>query len=116
MAQLDKHPAPGDFSFRPDEPFDAYFNRTSAEFKKLSDVSDNLKPGEIVGAILRFPCADGYAVYRVSKEKPLTLQHVPFGDAWQVDPALVRGLRRADVERMVEQHRRLQSIFSATFQ
>ncbi|MHB1795657.1 MAG: hypothetical protein ACYCPO_11885, partial [Acidobacteriaceae bacterium] len=46
----------------------------------------------------------------------LTLQHVSYGDAWQVDPALIRGLRRADVERMVEQHRRLQSIFSATFQ
>ena len=116
MAQLDKKTAPGDFSHRPGETFDVYFNRTSAEFKKLSDVSDNLKPGEIVGAILRFPCADGYAVYRVSKERPLTLQHVPYGDAWHVDPALIRGLRRADVERMVEQHRRLQSIFSVTFQ
>ncbi len=113
MAQLDKKPAPGDFSHRPGEPFDVFYNRTSAEYKKLTDVSDNLKPGEIVGAVLQFPAADGYALYRVSKERPLTLQHIPFGDAWQVDPALIRGLRRVDIERKIEQNRRLQSLFSA---
>ena len=113
MAQLDKNPAPGDFSYRPDEPFDVYYNRTSAEYKKLTDVSDNLKPGEIVGAILQFPAADSYALYRVSKERPLTVQHIPFGDAWQVDAALIRGLRRVDIERKIEQNRRLRSLFSA---
>ena len=113
MATLDKKPAPGDFEFCKGESFDDHFKRTDAALHQLCDVSENLKPGEIVGAILRFPCADGYAMYRVSKEKPLTLQHIPYGDRWQVDPALIRGLRRVDVERMVEQNRRVSSIFAA---
>lgn len=34
--------------------------------------------GEIVGRLLRFPAADGYAVYRITSAKPLTLAHVDY--------------------------------------
>lgn len=60
-------------------------------------------PGVIEGAILRFPVADGYALYLVAKDtgRTVELKHIPYGDAWQVHPALIRGLTRKDVMRMV---------------
>ena len=48
--------------------------------------------------IMHFPIADGQALYKVVKENPLTLQHIPEGDAWQVSDALIRGLRYSDLE------------------
>ena len=48
--------------------------------------------------IMHFPVADGKALYKVVKEKPLTLQHIPYGDAYQVQPALIRGLNFSDLE------------------
>jgi len=59
--------------------------------------------GEVVGILLAFPVADGYAHYRVSKASPLTLQHVPYGDAWRISAAHIRGLRKADA---IESERR----------
>ncbi len=32
------------------------------------------------------------------KENPLTLQHIPEGDAYEVPHALIRGLRYSDLE------------------
>lgn len=48
--------------------------------------------------IMHFPVADGSALYKVVKEKPLTLQHIPSGDAYEVQGALIRGLRLSDLE------------------
>jgi len=67
---------------------------------------------KIVGAILSWPVADGKAFYTVIREKPLTLQHIPYGDAWRVDPILIRGLRRDDVLRKLEAETRFQEIFA----
>lgn len=59
--------------------------------------------GEITGAILRWQRADGYAWYLVINDEPLTLQHVDLFDGYTVEPALIRGLDRSDVERMIRQ-------------
>ena len=48
--------------------------------------------------IMHFPIADGQALYKVIKENPLTLQHIPVGDAYEVSNALLRGLRSSDLE------------------
>jgi len=48
--------------------------------------------------IMRFPVADGSALYRVVKEKPLTLEHIPSGDAWEIPFAHIRGLTYADLK------------------
>jgi hypothetical protein len=47
--------------------------------------------------IMSFPIADGKAFYKVIKERPLTLQHIPFGDAYEVYPALIKGLDAEDL-------------------
>lgn len=58
---------------------------------------------------ISFPVADGYAVYEV---RGSTLHHVPVGDAWQVHPALLRGLTKTEVKEMLERERRLAELFS----
>lgn len=66
----------------------------------------------ITDPILKFPRADGYAMYRVVSVKPPVLQWIPFMDRWQVEPALIRGLRAADIARMIEQDARMRALFS----
>ena len=56
--------------------------------------------------IIRFRYADSYAFYRVASMNPLKLQHIPYMDAWQVPYAMIRGLRKADVEAMVDRQKR----------
>lgn len=94
-----------------------YRDRDWAEQERtaLETVQQELRAkndGELVGEILRWQRADGYAQYMVVKQKPLTLSHVAIGDAWQVESALIRGLRLADVENMVQRERRLKELFS----
>lgn len=85
-------------------------------FKKLSDASDaidfNNPKASLKGAILQWPRADGYAVYIVTEDKPLTIAHVPYGDAWSVEPALIRGLTRADVVQQLRQTKAMHDLFN----
>jgi hypothetical protein len=89
------------------------FAKEAAALDELQARSDALPEGEVVGALLRFPRADGYAFYVVTKDKPLTMAHVPFGDAWQVEPALIRGLVRGDVIEYLRRQRSWKSLTSA---
>lgn len=59
--------------------------------------------------IMSFPIADGKAMYKVVKEQPLTLQHIPFGDAYEVHPALIKGLDYRDLEA----HREMEAMWRA---
>jgi len=90
----------------------AWLTAQNKVWEELQARSDGLPPGEVVGGLLKFQVADGYAVYVVTKATPLTLTHVPFGDAYQVHDALIRGLRRADVLASLERDRKLSAIFA----
>lgn len=93
------------------EDYKSYQARSDAMYQKLVEAEAALPDGEVVGAIIYFHFADGHAMYRVASAKPLRLQHLPYADAWHADPALVRGLRLADVEKMVERNRSLAKLF-----
>lgn len=95
-----------DFQQHHGEPFNDYFKRSEAAFKLLQEKSNALPPGELKGALLRWQRADGYAYYRVVSVKPLKVEHIPFLDGYTVEDSLIRGLRVADVEALVEQDRR----------
>ena len=99
MAMLDDNGMVGEWDMRPDEPMEAYLRRTDEALAELERESGrvDIEAGEVVGLVVKFPVADGHAVYRVSRASPLTLQHVPFGDAWRVPPAHIRGLRKSDI-------------------
>lgn len=86
MAQLDPKSYPGDWSWDHKKPWKEEMARTDAMLEAIDD------------QCISFGVADGCATYFVKSLKPLVLQHVPHGDAYQVDYALIRGLRRADVE------------------
>ncbi len=68
--------------------------------------------GALVGEILRWSRADGYAQYMVVKESPLTLAHLEIGDSYSVEYALIRGLRKTDVLAMVEHERGMRKLFN----
>jgi len=82
-----------------------YFDRTQKALNDLMDVSDKLPEGEVVGGIITFPVADGKAIYKVVCAKPLKLMHIPYGDAYRVSPAHIRGLRLAEVQQMIHRKR-----------
>ena len=54
----------------------------------------------MAGEIITTGVADGYAYYMVFGEKPLTLIHMPIGDAWRAGAIWERGLRIADARQM----------------
>ena len=70
------------------------------------------KDDDLVGEIIRFQRGDGYAEYMIAKTEPLELIHLEAGDAWEVEPALIRGLNLADVSDMVERERRIRDLFA----
>jgi hypothetical protein len=66
----------------------------------------------LVGRILKFPYADGYATYRVTSVKPLKLQPLAYCDAWQVPYITIRGTQLRDVVGMVLRSIELKKIFA----
>lgn len=129
MAKLDPTPYPGfekpwdkdpDYWKRPqvgrapdaDDDFQAQHDAETAKVNEMTERSDNLPPGEIVGAMLQFPIADGYAVYVVTKARPLTLQHVNYCDGYSIPGAHVRGITKADVLAQIERRKKMAALFA----
>lgn len=76
--------------------------RTSAHVKAYDALEDEDEAardrGEIVGRLVRYPIADGYAVYKIVSAKPLTLAHVDYMDGWTIPAAHLRGINLASVK------------------
>lgn len=87
MARLEKTPFPG-FEFRAGEDYRDYDARATALLREI----------EARHTIWRTPVADGYAMYAVVNERPLTLKHIPYGDGYQAAGATIRGLTMAEVD------------------
>jgi hypothetical protein len=106
MARLDKKPYPGAWHFcggeSGDTDFRAYYARVEALLAAIPQ-----------DRIVKFSRGDGYALYYVKSFKPLVLQHIPHGDAWQIDPAYMRGLRESDVRQQIEREQRVRALFAA---
>ena len=94
---------------RDGEAVEDWLSRTDAMFDELERRSS--LGGGIVGKVISFPHADGYAHYIVVKESPLTVASIPVGDRWQVSGIMIRGLRKADVEAMVRRDAAMKSLF-----
>ena len=100
MARLDKNSCPGNWEQPIPWTKEAVpaWKVLEAQLKELEAKSALIDPnGDLTGAVIRFPVADGYAFYIVSKDKPLTLQHIPFGDRYSIPMAHIRGIRREDI-------------------
>ena len=112
MAQLAKKPCEGDWSFEGGD-FKVTMARHNSQLRALEEASAKVDPTvSLVGALVSFPAADGSAIYRVSKDKPLMLQHVPAHDGYHIPYTQIRGLRRADIVSMIRSDARMRTIFS----
>jgi len=66
--------------------------------QKKSDAIDYNNPkADLTGAILSWQVADGYALYVVTSNSPLSLAHIPLADAWQIESETIRGVNRKTV-------------------
>lgn len=66
--------------------------------------------GKNVGEVIQFPVADSYAEYMVASMKPLSLVHIPLGDAWSFEYA--HRLTTKDVQDKINQAKALAKLFA----
>lgn len=107
--------APPDFSSFSDASgrydFEAHNKAEQAWVKTVQDEARARNKGDIVGEIVRFPMADGYAQYVVWSTNPAALIHLPVGDAWDIPEAHARGLRTSDLRQQVAAHKAMDKLF-----
>lgn len=92
---------PGDWEFKAGEPFNDYAERTD---KMLAAIPAD----KMIG----FPVGDGRALYYVESLRPLRLQHIPYGDGYQISAAHLRGLRPGDVEHIIANNKAISVMFT----
>jgi hypothetical protein len=86
----------------------------AANQKYLDDLKAKLQEmgykGKNMGEVIKFPFADGYAMYMVASMNPLKLIHIALGDAW--DYPNVDLMTPVRVQEMIDQQKALEEIFS----
>ncbi len=93
------------------EDYSDFMDEERAAFNELQNQQpDDPDEEGLEGTMLRFPQADGYAHYRVVGTDPLQIQHIPFGDAYRIPAAHVRGLREEDVRQQLERREALSNL------
>lgn len=86
---------------------------TSAYLDRLATWCRSRSSDDLVGEVVRFQIADGYAQYMVMSHRPLALIHLDLGDAWHIPEAHARGLNLSDIRSMVDRERRIAELFAA---
>jgi hypothetical protein len=89
----------------------AYHDDCKRYETELKDVLTKRNSGKHVGAIIKFPVADGYARYMVASMRPLELVHIPLDDEWQFEYA--QNLTAKDVEAKIAQEEAMAKLFSS---
>jgi hypothetical protein len=86
-----------------------------SDWREHEAAYDELYAGQpttgVVGCLVNFQVADGFAVYLVTSESPLTLSHVEWADGYTIPDAHIRGLNLSDVTEMVENRRDIARLF-----
>ena len=76
--------------------------------KYIKEVTQHLQElgynGKNFGEIIKFPAADGYALYMVISMKPLMLLHLELGDAWTFQYANL--LTATEVQKKIDADKR----------
>lgn len=78
----------------------------------ISKLPINGRDAPLVGKLVRFQIADGYAEYMVASQKPLQLIYLDIGDGYQIPNPHMRGLNVADIRELVEREEALTKMFS----
>ncbi|RYD79752.1 MAG: hypothetical protein EOP84_12675 [Verrucomicrobiaceae bacterium] len=93
------------------------FDRMHADFAERERADAAAKTaGTLVGRTVKFPAADSYAYYVVSKatKATVTLVHAPLGDGWKADAVeMVNGkFPRAAIETRLQRDDRMAALFA----
>ena len=78
--------------------------------ENLANYLKRRKKGDLIGRVIKFPVADGYAMYMVAGIKPVELVHLPLLDGYQCEFAEL--MTAAKVKEMVERDDRMKELFS----
>lgn len=78
--------------------------------KSLAAMAKRNGASDLLGEVVRWGRGDGVAAYMVWNTRPLELIHLALGDAWQVEDALIRGLRLSDIQQMVKYDRLINTL------
>ena len=91
-----------------------YVNRVDAWEQRIADwCRARGHSGDLIGKVIRFSVADGYARYIVVTQKGgLGLANTGEGDGYSIHPATIRGLRVSDVRSMLKREEALRALFS----
>jgi len=113
MAKLVKTSGKFNWEWQTKDDIDTYFKKAKNELNRLHEISEKVDlDGDLTGVMISFPVADGRAFYRVYKDNPISLEHIPFGDAWEIEEAHIRGLRKQDIIKMAKSARAIAKLFS----
>lgn len=107
-------PALIDFRFDGSVNFEAFAKAEEEWTKELAEwcQTNTDSRSDLIGEVIRFPQGDGTANYMVFRTKPLSLLHIPLGDAWNIPDYMLRGLRVKDVRELVRRDKALGELFS----
>jgi hypothetical protein len=75
----------------------------------LRDFCIKRNPDEHVGEVIKFPVADGYALYMVASLKPIELIHIPLMDAYEFE--YVHKLSKKDILEKIKNQKALEKLF-----
>ena len=88
---------------QPDETAKGWLERTGELLNQMIEASLNVDTNKtLVGIVYSHPYADSRAWYLVVKDNPLTLEHIPCCDAWQLPDPHIRGMSKQDIINSVE--------------
>jgi hypothetical protein len=104
MAILHQKPYPGNWriSLTTGKEVMSEIRRIDKLYARLLAKQPKSTAASLIGAVVTFSVADGKAAYVVVKDRPLTVQHVPIGDAWHVHRCTLNGLDEAEVRRQLQ--------------
>lgn len=89
----------------------AYFDACKQHQDRVAAWCRTHSKSDIAGKVMRFPVADGKAVYMVYTTRPLTLIHLNYGDGYTLDEMTLRGMRVSDVRAQLQKEDALDALF-----
>ena len=93
------------------ESWQTYVQREQEYVAKVQKWAKENGSGSLAGELVTFPYADGYAQYVVFSLKPVSLIHLPVGDAWQYP--YVNRLTAADIKKEVGRIKGMKKLFAS---
>ena len=92
--------------------YDEMFDREEKYRDAVAKEARDRNPSDPhAGEVIKFPVADGYALYVVERTNPPELLHLQTGDAWRLQSFAEKGIDAEDIARLVKRERAARELF-----